>query len=558
MKTEPVRPDVSRRAFFGTALGSAAAAGLSLSFPKAASARAALPAHGLANLIDDESAPEQLLSSLKGAFSFLDTMMDAYASGPTIRLIQSYSDALFAPFSPVAFTYDNAVAIQAYLARGTSDDLQRAQILGNGLIVAQATNFPINDGRFAQAYYVNVPNSSGAFITPAAFPFFFYSSSVGDQAWTGMALAQLYKHTRNAAYLNAAVNVANWIVTNTYDTAGAGGYRFGTNINPSNQSVPSTNGKSTEHNIDTYAFFNMLASLTHGGVASNGSSWSSLAQHALVFVEAMFNSTGGFFYTGTDSDQITIATGNIPEDVQTWSYLALLNKTYGVSIDWVKTNLATLDTPSCPLSALKANICVLARGHRAYCIRHARPPPLAARRHRLVSRRRPHRIQPAAKYCPGPSQSRWRANRQRPRHPARRRRHRLHRQSRYGLRLQLFSRPAYRRHRLVRPGPAGQESIPTFLVNRVPECVVSEFPKTKWRTVSFKTMANFVREFGNAVHENTNAPVTLGGADPFYMRNWADAKVGIDIYQAHSYPKKKLVKENAAHTARTSHNPVWT
>jgi hypothetical protein len=71
-------------------------------------------------------------------------------------------------------------------------------------------------------------------------------------------------------------------------------------------------------------------------------------------------------------------------------------------------------------------------------------------------------------------------------------------------------------------------------------------------------MANFVREFGNAVHENTNAPVTLGGADPFYMRNWADAKVGIDIYQAHSYPKKKLVKENAAHTARTSHNPVWT
>jgi hypothetical protein len=358
MKTEPVRPDVSRRAFFGTALGSAAAAGLSLSFPKAASARAALPAHGLANLIDDESAPEQLLSSLKGAFSFLDTMMDAYASGPTIRLIQSYSDALFAPFSPVAFTYDNAVAIQAYLARGTSDDLQRAQILGNGLIVAQATNFPVNDGRFAQAYYVNVPNSSGAFITPAAFPFFFYSSSVGDQAWTGMALAQLYKHTRNAAYLNAAVNVANWIVTNTYDTAGAGGYRFGTNINPSNQSVPSTNGKSTEHNIDTYAFFNMLASLTHGGLASNGSSWSSLAQHALVFVEAMFNSTGGFFYTGTDSDQITIATGNIPEDVQTWSYLALLNKTYGVSIDWVKTNLATLDTPSCPLSALKANICV--------------------------------------------------------------------------------------------------------------------------------------------------------------------------------------------------------
>ena len=126
-------------------------------------------------------------------------------------------------------------------------------------------------------------------------------------------------------YLTAALTVANWIVTNTYNTLGAGGYSFGTNINQFNQSVPSTNGKSTEHNIDTYAFFTMLVGLTHMGRPSNGASWASLAQHALTFVIAMYNTAGGYFYTGTLGDQITINPFPIPEDCQTWSYLALLD-----------------------------------------------------------------------------------------------------------------------------------------------------------------------------------------------------------------------------------------
>ncbi len=297
---------------------------------------------------------EAFESSLDGAFTFLNTMQDGYVAGSTVRLSQSYSDQGFGTTFPyVSFTYDNAVVIQAYLARGTASDIQRAIILGNGLVHAQAINFPVADGRFAQAYFVNLPDSTGAFVTPAAFPFYFYTSAVGDQAWAGMALAQLYYATKTAAFLTAALKAGNWIVANTYDTQGPGGYRFGTNINSSNQSVPSTNGKSTEHNIDTYAFFTMLATLTKGGKAANGQTWSSLAQHALLFVQAMFNTTGGFFYTGTNSDQITINTSNTPEDVQTWSYLALQSKAYGVSIDWVKTNLVTIDTPSSPFSALK-------------------------------------------------------------------------------------------------------------------------------------------------------------------------------------------------------------
>jgi hypothetical protein len=141
-------------------------------------------------------------------------------------------------------------------------------------------------------------------------------------------------------------------VTNTYNTLGPGGYSFGTNINQYNQSVPSTNGKSTEHNIDTYAFFTMLAELTHGGSASNGMSWASLAQHALTFVMAMYNSSGGYFYTGTLGDQITINPYPIPEDCQTWSYLALLDNQRKLTIDWALANLQTTDTASATNSSL--------------------------------------------------------------------------------------------------------------------------------------------------------------------------------------------------------------
>lgn len=294
------------------------------------------------------------IASIANALKFQNTMMDAYATGSTVRLTQSYSDQAL---GATAFTYDNAVAIQAYLALGGAANLERAEVLGNGLIYAQSTNFPINDGRFAQGYFVNVPapDGSGAYITPAAFPFYFYTSAVGDQAWAGMALAKLYRRTHNPKYLTAALSVANWIVANTYSTVGAGGYTFGTFINPSNQSEPSPNGKSTEHNIDTYAFFSMLAELTNNGNAENGSSWKSLAEHALIFVHAMYNSTGGFFYTGTLGDQITVNTYPVPEDCQTWSYLALLDNHYKQTIDWALANLESTDTAASPDSSLSGS-----------------------------------------------------------------------------------------------------------------------------------------------------------------------------------------------------------
>ncbi len=337
-------PQLSRRSLFALASASAATLALPSVFaPRAAQAQA-LPQ----NLLTDA---QTLLNSISSGFDFQNRMMDAYATGSTVRLTQSYSDEAL---GATAFTYDNAVAIHAYLAAGDTDDIARAEILGMGLLYAQAHNFPISDGRFAQAYFVNVPaaDGSGAYITPAAAPYYFYGSAVGDQAWAGMALAQLYQHTQNSRYLAGAVLVGNWIVANAYNTQGPGGYSFGTTINPQNQSVPSTNGKSTEHNIDTYAFFTMLSKLTQDANASNGMAWSALAAHALSFVVATFNTAGPYFYTGTLGDQVTINTSPIPEDCQTWSYLAGLDARTQGTIDWALANLQTTDTASAPHSSL--------------------------------------------------------------------------------------------------------------------------------------------------------------------------------------------------------------
>jgi hypothetical protein len=297
-----------------------------------------------------------LLTSIQRAFAFQNFMMDAYARGNTVRLSQSYSDQN--GLLSTGFTYDNAVAIHAYLASEDPALQKRAVILGEGLLYGQAHPypFPIADGRFPQAFFTNAPTADGAYVTPAANPFYFYTSAVGDQAWAGMAVAQLYARTGDQRYLNAALLVGNWIAQNTYDANGVGGYKFGTviaYINGQNVSEPSTNGKSTEHNIDTFAFFTMLAELTRDGFSSfEAMRWSELADHALRFVKAMFNPAGPYFYTGTLGDQQTINPYPIPEDVNTWSYLALLNNAYRGTIDWALAHLETTDTSSSPHSSL--------------------------------------------------------------------------------------------------------------------------------------------------------------------------------------------------------------
>jgi hypothetical protein len=272
-----------------------------------------------------------LRNGLTRAYEFLDAMMDAYAQGQQLRLIQSFSDQI--GLLSTSFVYDNAVVINAFLLRGSSADIQRALVLGETLLYAQQHD-PAGDGRVRQAYFVNQPDSNGVFLQEALAPFFFIGSATGDMSWTGMALAHLFQRTSDHRFLDGAIRLGQWIVNNAFSAIGPGGFTGG--VDGGNNRVTF---KSTEHNIDAFALFQMLAELT------GDSFWTVQAQHARSFIEAMFNSTGGFFWTGTLPDGITINTNPIPEDVNTWSFLALQDSHFAGSVDWAKTNLAVTDTP---------------------------------------------------------------------------------------------------------------------------------------------------------------------------------------------------------------------
>lgn len=261
---------------------------------------------------------------LDKAYIFLDGMMDRYAQGDTLRLVQSYVQTPIFDNGDISYTYDDAVMIIALLQRGQPDDIARAKVLGDSLIYAQEHD-PINDGRVRDAYHANPfinPDQSVNIVSK--------SSYTGNLAWTGLALLQLNRATDEVSYLSAAKQIATFIVANTFDMRGAGGFIGGFKANQEKLLW-----KSTEHNIDLYGLFSILAKVTHD------KSWNADAKHAQKFVKAMWSRKGGFYFIGTGDDGKTINRGDpTPEDVQTWSFLSLGKKSHSNSIDWALANLS--------------------------------------------------------------------------------------------------------------------------------------------------------------------------------------------------------------------------
>ena len=299
-----------------TVLGGAAALGAGLPL---------LGGTGVAHAATPDGAPDGAAATRR-AVSFLQRVTDAFrATGP--RLAQSYQDA--SGLTDVGFIYDNALTAIALLAAG---DVRRARAIGDGFLAVQEA-----DGRLRQAYLVGQDPP-----VPAA-NFGFTGTAVGDMSWTGLALAQLARATRDRRYLDGLVLIGTWIQDNAYSTTGLGGYEFGL--------TPGLEGfKSAEHNIDVYALFRLLSRLTGEQV------WSQRAAHAWDFVEQMWNTDAGFFFTGSnDGATVNTSPTQWPLDVQTWSWLAARQSAYAAALDWAATNLATTDTPLRKNSTLTGN-----------------------------------------------------------------------------------------------------------------------------------------------------------------------------------------------------------
>jgi hypothetical protein len=261
-------------------------------------------------------------TSLELGYEFLHQMMDRYAGGSQLHLVQSYKGGVLENrhFTD-SITYDDALIIDALLARGTAEDTSRAELLGEALLYVQA-NDSAHDGRIRAAY------APAPLTGPAAVHATDPTSDVGNMAWVGQALVQLYKRGANASYLTGARSIAEWIQTNAYDTRGAGGYTGGQDANGSK-----ITWKSTEHNIDVLSLFELLATATHEAA------WSTRAQWARGFVVSMWNAQDRMFFIGSGEDGVQINTSSFPEDVNSWSYLALKDPAYAASLDWDRTHL---------------------------------------------------------------------------------------------------------------------------------------------------------------------------------------------------------------------------
>lgn len=264
----------------------------------------------------------QLRQSVARAYAFLDQMTDRYAAGPAPRLVQSFTGGpLGRQHVTASQTYDDALVIDAFLASGTAAGQSKAVAIGDGLLRAQASD-PRHDGRLRAAYAPAPPgNASDAGATNLA-------TLAGNMAWAGLALLQLHAATGRPAYLTAAEAIGNWVQAHCYDRRGPGGYTGGETA--AGTAIP---WKSTEHNIDLYAFFRLLAAQTRNPA------WSARAAWARYFVTAMWDAPQGRFYVGTTADGFTPNNSLLPEDVNTWSYLALRDPRYAASVSWDVHNL---------------------------------------------------------------------------------------------------------------------------------------------------------------------------------------------------------------------------
>jgi hypothetical protein len=129
-----------------------------------------------------------------------------------------------------SFTYDQALVACAYTYFANFQKVQK--IFDFFKNRAKKVN-----GGFLNAYYANDGQ-------PAE-----YTVHCGPNIWLGIAILQYTQASQNRCFLDLAEEIANWIVQ-IQDADG--GIRGG----------PKIGWYSTEHNLDAYAFFNMLYEIT--------------------------------------------------------------------------------------------------------------------------------------------------------------------------------------------------------------------------------------------------------------------------------------------------------
>ena len=304
---------------------------------KALKILAAAVSMSLAVLTPASAAPEE--ETVSNAYLHLDGAMDEWAAAPALRLPSSYHGGHLDSWNN-SVIYDDALVIIAYANRkDNADSLERAKNMGDAFLQMQAKD-PIGDGRVRNSY-----GPENLFDADGVPNILSTGTAAGNQAWAGMALAHLAHVTKDAKYRDGALRVGEWLLRETSDSRGTGGFTAGYGANGEKMAW-----NSTEHNIDMVGLFGMLHQLT------NDHKWRHARKHARKFVKSMWDKEEGRFHIGSKADGVTINRDEyIPEDVQSWGYLALQSERYRRALDWNIANLEVTDNsnPSLPVVGVR-------------------------------------------------------------------------------------------------------------------------------------------------------------------------------------------------------------
>jgi hypothetical protein len=234
----------------------------------------------------------------------------------------------------IAFTYDNTLALIAFLAEGSADGLRRARLIGDALVYATEHDRSYDDGRLRDAYAAGdislppgwTPNGRTGTVP---IPGFYVEStqtfveieqgrlSTGNNAWGMLALLALHRFTGDTRYLTAALRIAQFVEQFRQNTGIYQGFRGGLD-KPESASPSPFAWASAEHNLDLHAAFSRLAQVT------GDPQWLTEAEHARLFLESMWDSSIGCYRAGTiDPSTRNENPGTLPVDVQAWSVLAV-------------------------------------------------------------------------------------------------------------------------------------------------------------------------------------------------------------------------------------------
>lgn len=287
-------------------------------------------------------------SNPQGATFWIDDIQYNKSRLDEPRFIQSYVTLATQKFDTVhrnaAFTYDNAIAMLAFMARGTADDWRRAALIAEALVYAQTHDRFYSDGRLRNAYQAGdlklppgwTPNGKSDTVRMPAIVDCAKGQTTEDRlqvssytrnvAWAMITLLTYYQQRGGAPYLDAATRMAEWIEQRREDR-GLGGYRAGFEgaDTPSAQAPNDPVELSRASSEDALAVFVAFTKLLE---VTGDAKYGERIAHARAYMDQTWSLTIGCFRVGT-KDASTLDLSLLVLAPQPLSLLALpdgLNK----------------------------------------------------------------------------------------------------------------------------------------------------------------------------------------------------------------------------------------